>query len=92
MIRHITIEDPVISLGDVEENLKTRIWLQIQNGNPDQHRKARCNVSAKGPCMSGVWWLNVMRFWKFAVTIACPEKKRIIIIIIIRIVPKFEKQ
>ena len=39
-------------------------------------RAAMCR--AKGPCMSGVWWLNVMRFWRFAVTIACPEKKRII--------------
>ena len=30
----------------------------------------------------------MMRFWRFATSIACPEKKRIIII---RIVPKFEK-
>ena len=61
--------------------MKTRIWLLIQNGNPDQHRNAHCNVSDKGPYMSGVWWLNVMRFWRFAIPIACPVKKRIILII-----------
>ena len=26
--------------------------------------------------MSGVWWLNVVRFWRFAIPIACPEKKK----------------
>ena len=36
--------------------------------------------------MSRVWWLNVMRFWRFVIPIAGPEKKRII-----RIVPKLKK-
>ena len=89
-LRDIAIEDPITNFGDIEENLKTWIWLSIQNGNPDQHRNTHCNVSGKGPYVSGVWWLNVIRFWRFAMTIACPEKKRIIIII--RIVLKFEKQ
>ena len=75
MLRDIAIEDLIINLGDIEENLKTRIWLQIQNGNPDQHQNAHCNVSDKGPCMSGVWWFNVMRFRRFAIPIPCPEKK-----------------
>ena len=39
-----------------------------------------CTSSDKGPYMSGVWWLNVVRFRRFAFPIACPEKKRIIII------------
>ena len=26
-LRDIAIEDPIINLGDIEENLKTRIWL-----------------------------------------------------------------
>ena len=26
--------------------------------------------------MSGVWWLNVVRFRRFAIAIACPEKKK----------------
>ena len=76
----MAIEDPMRSFGDNEESLKIRIWLKIQNGNLDQHQNAHCSVSDKGPYMSGVWWLNVMRFWRFAMTIACPEKKRITII------------
>ena len=57
-LRGIAIEDPIINFGDIKENLKTRIWPYIQNGNPDQHRNAHCNVSDKGPYMSGVWWLE----------------------------------
>ena len=26
--------------------------------------------------MSGVWWLNVVRFWRFARAIVRPEKKK----------------
>ena len=26
--------------------------------------------------MSEVWWLNVVRFRRFAIPIACPEKKK----------------
>ena len=35
-----------------------------------------CTTSDKGPYMSGVWWLNVVRFRRFAIPIACPEKKK----------------
>ena len=35
-----------------------------------------CTLSDKGPYMSGVWWLNVVRFRRFAIPIACPEKKK----------------
>ena len=35
-----------------------------------------CTSSVKGPYMSGVWWLNVVRFRRFAIPIACPEKKK----------------
>ena len=35
-----------------------------------------CTPSDKGPYMSGVWWLNVVRFRRFAIPIACPEKKK----------------
>ena len=35
-----------------------------------------CTSSDKGPYMSGVWWLNVVRFRRFAFPIACPEKKK----------------
>ena len=35
-----------------------------------------CTSSDKGPYMSGVWWLNVVRFRRFATAIACPEKKK----------------
>ena len=34
-----------------------------------------CTSSDKGPYMSGLWWLNVVRFRRFAIAIACPEKK-----------------
>ena len=36
-----------------------------------------CTPSDKGPYMSGVWWLKVVRFRRFVIPIACPEKKRI---------------
>ena len=68
----------MISFGDNEESLKTRIWLMIQNGNLDRHRNAHCTASDKGLYMSLVWWLNVMRFRRFAIPIVRPEKKRII--------------
>ena len=35
-----------------------------------------CTPSDKGPYMSGVWWLKVVRFRRFAFPIACPEKKK----------------
>ena len=35
-----------------------------------------CTPSDKGPHMSGVWWLKVVRFRRFAIPIACPEKKK----------------
>ena len=35
-----------------------------------------CTSSDKGPYMSGVWWLNVVRFWRFARAIVRPEKKK----------------
>ena len=35
-----------------------------------------CTTSDKGPYMSGVWWLNVVRFRRFAIPITCPEKKK----------------
>ena len=35
-----------------------------------------CTSSDKGPYMSGGWWLNVVRFRRFAIPIACPEKKK----------------
>ena len=35
-----------------------------------------CTSSDKGPYMSGVWCLNVVRFQRFAIPIACPEKKK----------------
>ena len=35
-----------------------------------------CTSSDKGPYMSGVWWLNVVRFRRFARAIVCPEKKK----------------
>ena len=35
-----------------------------------------CTSSDKGPYMSGVWWLNVVRFRRFAIPITCPEKKK----------------
>ena len=41
-----------------------------------EHRNVHCSVSDKGPYMSGVWWLNVMRFWRFAIPIACPGRKK----------------
>ena len=58
--------------------------------------------SDKGPYMSGVWWLKVVRFRRFAIPIACPEKKKNNNKdspektikeknLLIRIVPKFEK-
>ena len=50
-IRDIAIEDPIISFRDIEEDLKTQIWLQIQNGNPDQHQNAHCTSLHKGLCI-----------------------------------------
>ena len=35
-----------------------------------------CTPSDKGPYMSGVWWLKVVQFRRFAFPIACPEKKK----------------
>ena len=35
-----------------------------------------CTSSDKGPYMSGVWWLNVVRFRRFARAIVRPEKKK----------------
>ena len=35
-----------------------------------------CTSSDKGPYMSGVWWLNVVRFRRFASAIVRPEKKK----------------
>ena len=35
-----------------------------------------CTSSDKGPYMSGVWWLNVVRFQRFARAIVRPEKKK----------------
>ena len=35
-----------------------------------------CTSSDKGPYMSEVWWLNVVRFRRFAIPIACPKKKK----------------
>ena len=35
-----------------------------------------CTSSDKGPYMSEVWWLNVVRFRRFAIPITCPEKKK----------------
>ena len=35
-----------------------------------------CTSSDKGPHMSGVWWLNVVRFRRFARAIVRPEKKK----------------
>ena len=35
-----------------------------------------CTPSDKGPYMSGVWWLKVVWFRRFAIPIACPEKKK----------------
>ena len=35
-----------------------------------------CTSSDKGPYMSEVWWLNVVQFRRFAIPIACPEKKK----------------
>ena len=76
MLRGIAIEDPMISFGDNEESLKTRIWLYIQIGDLDHHRNAHCTASDKGLYMSLVWWLNVMRFQRFAIPIVRPEKKK----------------
>ena len=35
-----------------------------------------CTSLDKGPYMSGVWWLNVVRFRRFSIPIACPGKKK----------------
>ena len=35
-----------------------------------------CTSSDKGPYMSGVWWLNVVRFRRFARAIVRPGKKK----------------
>ena len=35
-----------------------------------------CTSSDKGPYMSGVWWLNVVQFRRFARAIVRPEKKK----------------
>ena len=35
-----------------------------------------CTSTDKGPYMSGVWWLNVVRFRRFARAIVRPEKKK----------------
>ena len=50
---------------------RTVIWIDT--------KLLLCTSSDKGPYMSWVWWLNVVRFRRFAFPIACPEKKRIII-------------
>ena len=39
LLRYITIEDPMINFGENEESLKIRIWLLIQNSNPDPLEK-----------------------------------------------------
>ena len=35
-----------------------------------------CTSSDKGPYVSGVWWLNVVRFRRYARAIVRPEKKK----------------
>ena len=35
-----------------------------------------CTSTDKGPYMSGVWWLNVVWFRRFARAIVRPEKKK----------------
>ena len=35
-----------------------------------------CTSSDKSPYMSGVWWLKVVRFRRFARAIVRPEKKK----------------
>ena len=35
-----------------------------------------CTSSDKGPYMSGDWWLNVVRYRRFARAIVRPEKKK----------------
>ena len=45
-LRSIIIDDWMINFRDIKENLKIRIWLQIQNGNLDRHENIVCvNVS-----------------------------------------------
>ena len=72
-LRDTAIEDPITSFRDIKKNLKTRIWLEIQNGNLDHHQNAHCTSSDKGLYMSGVSWVNVMRFRRFAIPIADVE-------------------
>ena len=38
----------MVRFGDNEESLKTRIWLQIQNGNPDPLEKYQVHDKRKG--------------------------------------------
>ena len=45
----------MISFRDIEDNLKLRIWLWIQNGNPDRLKKCQVYDKRQGPTC--VWSL-----------------------------------